>query len=149
MAVRIAGQIVLFRFPQTNLGVGKRRPALLIASLPSGYDDWLVSMMSSQTHQTIAGIDELVSPNDPDFVQSGLKTFTVFLKLRNKNHTAHPIIHPIRKKIQAIRIVFLLTRIEILLAKPRSKSPRSSFIPCDSTSNSHGSVSASFNLAQD
>jgi mRNA interferase MazF len=75
--MRSAGQIVLFRFPQTDLGVGKRRPALLLAPIPSTYDDWLVCMLSSRSHQTIAGIDELVSTSDVDFVKSGLKSDTV------------------------------------------------------------------------
>jgi mRNA interferase MazF len=34
-------------------------------------------MMSSQTHQAISGIDELVASSDPDFVRSGLKSDTV------------------------------------------------------------------------
>jgi len=45
MAIKRAGQIVLFRFPQTDLVVGKTRPALLLAPLPSGYNDWLVCMI--------------------------------------------------------------------------------------------------------
>ena len=77
MGVRRAGQIVLFRFPQTDLVVGKLRPALLIAQLPTGYDDWLVCMMSSQSHQTIFGIDEMIARSDADFALSGLKTDTV------------------------------------------------------------------------
>jgi mRNA interferase MazF len=36
-----AGQIVLFRFPHTDLEEGKLRPALLLARLPDEYDDWL------------------------------------------------------------------------------------------------------------
>jgi hypothetical protein len=36
-----AGQIVLFRFPQTDLEEGKLRPALLLGKLPGAYDDWL------------------------------------------------------------------------------------------------------------
>lgn len=75
--MRKSGQIVLFRFPQTDLTVGKLRPALLIAPVPSNYDDWLVCMMSSQSHQAIEGIDELVSPSDADFPATGLKTDTL------------------------------------------------------------------------
>ena len=41
-----AGQIVLFRFPRTDLGEGKLRPALLLARLPGEYDDWLICMIS-------------------------------------------------------------------------------------------------------
>lgn len=77
MAVKHAGQIVLFQFPQTDLGIGKMRPAILLAPLPSDYDDWLVCMMSSKTRQAITGIDELVSFNDGDFEQSGLKADTI------------------------------------------------------------------------
>lgn len=77
MAIKRAGQIVLFQFPQTDLGIGKMRPAILLAQLPSEYDDWLVCMMSSKTKQAISGIDELVSSVDDDFDETGLKTDTV------------------------------------------------------------------------
>ena len=36
------GQIVLFRFPQTDLRDGKHRPALVIRKVPGDYDDWLI-----------------------------------------------------------------------------------------------------------
>ena len=38
------------------------------------HNDWLVCMISSQIHQQIPDFDEVVSPNDPDFLASGLKT---------------------------------------------------------------------------
>jgi len=44
-----AGQIVLYRFPQTDLVEGKLRPALLLGKMPGEYDDWLICMISSQT----------------------------------------------------------------------------------------------------
>lgn len=72
-----AGQVVLFRFPQTDLETGKLRPALLLAKLPGEYDDWLICMISSQTHQSVVGFDELVQETDEDFVQSGLKVASV------------------------------------------------------------------------
>lgn len=78
MAIGKAGQIVLFRFPQTDLAVGKSRPSLLIAPVPSSFDDWLVCMISTRIQQTIANIDEIISPTDADFIQSGLKTESVF-----------------------------------------------------------------------
>jgi mRNA interferase MazF len=74
MAVKKSGQLVLFRFPQTDLHPGKLRPALLLAPLPSGRNDWLVCMISSQIGQAIAGVDEIIAASDPDFTQSGLKT---------------------------------------------------------------------------
>ena len=53
----IAGQIVLFKFPQTDLTVGKLHPALLIKLLSNGYDDCLVCMISTKTSQEMPGLD--------------------------------------------------------------------------------------------
>jgi mRNA interferase MazF len=66
------GQVVLFRFPQTDLVQGKLRPALLVAPLPGDYGDWLICMISSHTRQYIPGFDELVQETDDDFGQTGL-----------------------------------------------------------------------------
>ena len=71
------GQIVAFRFPQTDLERGKLRPALLLAKLPYEYDDWLTCMISSQTRHYVAGFDEIVEEGDDDFDQSGLKVTSV------------------------------------------------------------------------
>jgi mRNA interferase MazF len=72
-----AGQVVVFRFPQTDLEEGKLRPALLLSKLPGNYDDWLICMISSQTHQSITGFDEIGQENDDDFGESGLKVTSV------------------------------------------------------------------------
>ena len=72
-----AGQIVIFKFPQTNLEYRKPRPALLVARVPGDYDDWLISMITSQTHHYIEGLDEIVEPDAPDFKNSGLKDESV------------------------------------------------------------------------
>lgn len=77
MALIIPGQLVLFRFPQTDLATGKIRPALIITRLPSDYSDWLVCMISSRTEQTISGIDDVISPSDDDFADSGLRTESI------------------------------------------------------------------------
>lgn len=73
-----AGQIILFRFPQTNLDIGKLRPALLLGKVPGNYDDYLVCMISSKLEQVIENIDEIITYRDNDFVQSGLKMDSVF-----------------------------------------------------------------------
>ncbi len=73
----VAGQIVLLKFPQTDLTIGKLRPVLLIKSLPNEYDDWLVSMISTKTGQEIVGLDEIISPSDLDFQQTGLKSESI------------------------------------------------------------------------
>ncbi len=71
------GQIVLFRFPQTDLAQGKPRPALLLGKLPGQFDDWLVCMVSSQIDNRVEGFDEIVQPGDMDFADSGLKVASV------------------------------------------------------------------------
>jgi mRNA interferase MazF len=75
--MKIAGQVVVFRFPQTDLEEGKLRPALLLGKLPGEYDDWLICMISSQTRQSISGFDEIVNDSDEDFSESGLKVASV------------------------------------------------------------------------
>ncbi|RME83255.1 MAG: type II toxin-antitoxin system PemK/MazF family toxin [Caldilineae bacterium] len=72
-----AGQVVVFRFPHTDLSAAKLRPALLLGKLPGEYDDWLICMISSQTRQYIEGFDEIVKESDQDFGESGLKVASV------------------------------------------------------------------------
>lgn len=72
-----AGQIVLFRFPQTDLAQGKPRPALLLGKLPGQFGDWLICMVSSQTRNCIEGFNEIVQSGDADFAASGLKVASV------------------------------------------------------------------------
>ncbi len=72
-----AGQVVLFRFPQTDLTEGKLRPALLLGKLPGEYDDWLICMISSQMRHAIPEFDEIIGEDDPDFAESGLKAASV------------------------------------------------------------------------
>jgi len=67
------GQVVLFRFPQTDLAEGKLRPALLLGSLPGGHDDWLICMISSQLQHHVPQFDEIIREGDDDFSLSGLK----------------------------------------------------------------------------
>ncbi len=66
------GQIVLFRFPQTDQKDGKLRP-LILRKLPGKFDDWLICMISSQLHQATPGLDEIINLEEPDFQQTGLK----------------------------------------------------------------------------
>jgi mRNA interferase MazF len=75
--VKQTGQIILFRFPQTDLEVGKLRPALLLGQLPGDYDDWLLCMITSQTRHYIPQFDEIIQEHDSDFAQSGLQVASV------------------------------------------------------------------------
>jgi mRNA interferase MazF len=68
------GDIVLVRFPQTDLEAGKLRPALVVALSPGRHSDALLAMITSRIHRTVPGFDELIEPTDADFVDTGLKT---------------------------------------------------------------------------
>jgi len=71
------GHVVLFRFPQADLKEGKLRPALVIKRLPDEYNDWLICMISSRIYQYNEELDEIITPEDKDFRDSGLKTESV------------------------------------------------------------------------
>ena len=76
MAMKRAGQIVLTPFPYTDLSATKLRPVLMLRQA-SRFDDWLVRMVSSQRHQAETDLDEIISPTDTDFANSGLKVPSV------------------------------------------------------------------------
>lgn len=76
------GQIVLFRFPQTDQTTGKLRPALVLRKLPGPYDDWLVCMISSELSQSVPELDEIIREKDTDFSISGLKRPSVIRTTR-------------------------------------------------------------------
>jgi mRNA interferase MazF len=67
------GQIVLFRFPQTDRTEGKLRPALVLRQLPGRHNDWLICMISSNLDQEVPEFDEVIAPDDSDFKECGLK----------------------------------------------------------------------------
>ena len=43
----LEGQVILFKFPQTDQKEGKLRPALILRKLPCNLDDYLICMISS------------------------------------------------------------------------------------------------------
>lgn len=48
MGKPVVGEVVVLPFPQTNLQVGKRRPALVVADLAG--DDLILCQITSQAH---------------------------------------------------------------------------------------------------
>lgn len=64
------GDVVLTPVPQADGGV-KNRPALVLREMPL-YRDVLVCGVSTQLHHYVPNFDELISPDDADFVPSGL-----------------------------------------------------------------------------
>ena len=81
----IEGQIALFGFPQTDQTEAKLRPALVLRRLPGQYNDWLICMISTQLHQKIPDFDEVITPADSDFQQSGLTLASVIRVNRQSN----------------------------------------------------------------
>ncbi len=72
-----AGQIVLVPFPYTDLSGANLRPVLMVRQASRRYDDWLVSMVSSQLQQAEPILDEIIHQNDSDFSATGLKVASV------------------------------------------------------------------------
>jgi mRNA interferase MazF len=72
-----AGDIVLVRFPQADLKIGKLRPALAIAIAPSHHSDLLLALVSSRIYQAIPEFDEIVAVSDDDYAKTGLKVTSV------------------------------------------------------------------------
>ena len=71
------GDIVLIRFPQTDLQSGKLRPALVVAVAPGRHEDLLLALITSRVHQAVPKFDEIIGLNDQDFAQTGLKVRSV------------------------------------------------------------------------
>lgn len=67
------GDIFLFRFPQTDLAVGKLRPALIIRRVGNAFDDWLICMISTQTRHQIPDLEIIIDPSLNYFAITGLK----------------------------------------------------------------------------
>ncbi len=71
------GDIVLIQFPQANLQAGKLRPALVVAQAPGQHADVLLALITSQIHQAIPNVDEIIEPTDPDYKTTRLKSRSV------------------------------------------------------------------------
>lgn len=67
------GEIVLIRFPRSDLLAGKLRPALVIAVAPGRHADLLLALITSQIHQAIPSFDEIIEATDTDYQATGLK----------------------------------------------------------------------------
>jgi len=78
----LEGQVILFKFPQTDQKQGKLRPALILRKLPGNLDDYLICMISSQIHTQISESEEIILPEDSDFLMSGLKQASAIRFLR-------------------------------------------------------------------
>ncbi|MDD5308595.1 MAG: type II toxin-antitoxin system PemK/MazF family toxin [Deltaproteobacteria bacterium] len=67
------GDVCLVPFPNVEATTGKLRPVLVVASCPGTYNDVIVRMIPSRTHQAVQGVDEIIDPRHKDLRKSGLK----------------------------------------------------------------------------
>ena len=72
-----AGDIVLIRFPQSDLKTGKLRLALVVAIAPGRHEDLLLALITSRVYQAVPDFDEIIEIDDSDFDSSGLKLRSV------------------------------------------------------------------------
>lgn len=74
------GSIVLIRYPFTDLTADKVRPALVVTSdaLIPRLDDLLCLFVSSSPPEELLPTDLYLVTNDPSFLQTGLKTSSLF-----------------------------------------------------------------------
>ena len=82
MELRQPGQIVLLKFPHTDLNEGKLRPVLLLSKLPGNLNDWLICMVTTKHKTFTDDLDEEINDSDNDFNDSGLKSPSVLKILR-------------------------------------------------------------------
>jgi mRNA interferase MazF len=71
------GDVVLVRFPQTDLQAGKLRPALVLAISPGRHSDVLLAMITSRPYQIIPDFDQVIEPTDTDYSSTGLKARSI------------------------------------------------------------------------
>ncbi len=71
------GDIVLIRFPQTDLKEGKLRPALVVAVAPGRHTDLLLALITSRIYQAVPKFDEIIDLPDSDYATTGLKVRSV------------------------------------------------------------------------
>lgn len=68
-----AGDILAFRFPQSNQIPGKLRPTLVIKEIEGGFDDWLVCMITTQIRHKVEGLEVIMSESAKGFSHTGLR----------------------------------------------------------------------------
>jgi mRNA interferase MazF len=69
------GDVLLAALRQADRVV-KDRPVLFLRRMPP-FQDFLVCGISTQLQQATPNLDEIISPNDPDFRTSGLKATSI------------------------------------------------------------------------
>jgi len=114
------GDVILIPLPQAD-GRQKPRPAILLRAVPP-FGDWLVCGVSTQLHQQVPGLDEVISRGDADFRSSGLRTDSLIRLAYLAGFTASQVIR-VLGGISSERHQRLLGRLTRFLA-PRPEAVR-------------------------
>lgn len=69
---------MLVSFPFTNLTIEKLRPAVVVSSNPQEIDVVIAFISSIVPTGKLSATDFLLTPNHPDFPETGLKKASVF-----------------------------------------------------------------------
>ena len=67
--------VVIVAMPQVD-GATKNRPVVILREMQP-FRDLLVCGVSTQVHQAVRGFDEIIGPQDADFMASGLRSESV------------------------------------------------------------------------
>ena len=103
--------IMLVRFPHTDLKRGKYRPVLLISKFPGPFDDWLICAITSQLKHKIAEWDDIIKETDRDFESSGLKVPSL-IRIGKLATVEESILEGQLGKISSKRLNKMLRRLE-------------------------------------
>lgn len=110
------GDVVIASLPQSD-GALKLRPAVLLSAMPP-YGDWLACGVSTQLHHHVAGFDELLPLEAPDFSPSGLRQASL-LRLGFLSTLPRAQIGGVLGRIDAERLQRLLGRLAQHLSPQR------------------------------
>jgi mRNA interferase MazF len=110
------GDIVLIRFPQADLTVGKLRPALVLAIAPGRHGDLLLALITSQVGQATPDFDELIDPADADYPTTGLKVRSL-VRLARLITVETGVINARLGAISASRLTQMRTRLALWLTQ--------------------------------
>ncbi len=111
-----AGDIVLLRFPRTDLKRGKLRPALIVAVAPGRHANLLLAMVSSRIYQAVPDFDEIIAVTDADYTTTNLKTQSV-IRLTRLASVDPATINARLGRISAVRLQQIKNRLAHWLTK--------------------------------
>jgi mRNA interferase MazF len=111
MGKPLVGEVVVLPFPQSDLQVGKRRPALVVADLPG--DDLILCQITSQTRNDGGSVPLPVA----DF-ERGRLAVDCFIRPQRLFTVEQSVILYAAGKIKAAKLIEVKARLRQLFACP-------------------------------